>query len=421
MSSTLIEGALIATQDSSRSVLEGNILVQDDRIVYVGKESRVADNHIMASGMIAIPGFINTHSHAPMAHFKGKLDDMSLEQFLEKTFELDSQRTDEGIYNSSRVSMLEMIDSGITSFLDLYYSEDQVARAAKEVGMRSFLSWVTLDEEFTTQPGSPLSNAEHFIAKFSGDELVSPSIGVQGIYVSSDENYHKSLEIAEKYDTIMHTHLAETRKEVYDFVKKSNGERPIEHLSKIGFLNQRLVAAHCVWATLREVKLLSQTGVKVSWNSVSNSKLGVGGIAPIPEMLENNVLVTLGTDSNGSNNSLNPFESMKYASISVKNERWDASRIKAQQIFDMATINGAVALGRNDLGSLEVGKKADIVLLDARKPNLMPTDANSVISNTVYSANTTNVDTVMINGKVLKSGGRLLYSGIEKMGNLNFK
>lgn len=420
MDSTLIEGALIATQNSKREVIRGNILVKEGSITYVGTEKKEADNTISGAGKVAIPGLINTHAHVSMSHFKGRLDDMDLEVFLEKTFELDSGRTDEGIFNASRLGMLEMIDAGITSFADLYYSEDQVARAAREIGIRAFLSWVTLDEEFTTQKGSPLKNAEKFIESHGRDPLVSPSVGVQGIYVSSDENYLKALEIAERHDTLVHTHLAETRKEVYDYVKRSGGKRPIEHLSEIGFLGRRVIAAHCVWATLREVKLLSKGGVKVSWNAVSNSKLGVGGIAPVPEMLENGVNVSLGTDSNGSNNSLNPFESMKFASISVKNERWDASKIRAQEVFDMATVNGAAALGRSDLGSIEEGKRADIVLLDARKPNLIPINLENLVSNVVYSANTSNVDTVMVDGRVLKSAGRLLQKDTQKIYDAEF-
>lgn len=420
MPSTLIEDTLIVTQNSLREVARGNILIEDDHISYVGKEKKEADEVVSGKNRLAMPGMINTHSHAAMSHLKGKLDDISLEEFLEKTFKLDSERTDEGIYNSSALSMLEMLDSGITSFVDLYYSEDKIARAASDIGIRSFLYWVTLDEEYTTQKGSPVKNAEAFIQSHRDNPLITPSIGVQGIYVSSDENYLKSMEIAEKYGTLLHTHLAETRKEVYDFVKKSGGKRPIEHLSEIGVLNERLLAAHCVWATLREVKLMAKGGTKVSWNAVSNAKLGVGGIAPVPEMIENGVTVTLGTDSNGSNNALNPFESMKFAAISVKNERWDASRIAAQQALDMATVNGASALGREDIGSIEPGRKADIILLDTSRPNMAPTDESNAVSNIVYSANTSNVHTVFVNGKILKKNGSLVYDGMEKLLESNF-
>lgn len=419
MSSIQVKNALIVTQNSKREILRGNVFVKNDKIEYIGKEENFAEENIDGSNMILAPGFINTHNHVAMAHFKGRLDDVNLEEFLDKTYKFDSNRTDEGIYNSSKLGMYEMIDSGTTSFLDLYYSEDQIAKAALDVGIRAFLSWVTLDHEYTTQKGDPIKNAENFIINNRSSALVTPSIGVQGIYVSSDETYHKAQEIARKYKTIVHTHLAETRKEVYDFVKKSNGIRPIEHLNEIGFLSKNVIAAHAVWATLREVRMLAANSVKVSWNAISNSKLAVGGIAPIPEMLENGVVVSLGTDSNGSNNSLNMFECMKFSSISIKNERWDASIINAQTILDMATVNAAASLNRGDLGSIEVGNKADLILVELN-PNLIPTTEENAVSNLVYSANPSNVDTVIVDGKILKNKGRLVGFDASSFVDINY-
>ena len=419
MSSIEIRNALIVTQNTSRDIFRGNVLLKDDRIEQIGQEENNADEIIDGSGMILLPGFINTHAHIAMSHFKGHLDDVNLHEFLDRTYRYDSNRTDDGIYNSSRLGMYEMIDSGITSFLDLYYSEDKVARAAEDVGIRAFLSWVTLDQEFTTQKGDPVKNAEEFIIGHRSSDLITPSVGVQGIYVASDETYHRAQEVASRYETLIHTHLVETRKEVYDFVKKSNGVRPVEHLNDIGFLSGNVVAAHAVWATLREVKMLASNSVKVSWNAISNSKLAVGGVAPIPEMLENGVKVSLGTDSNGSNNSLNMFECMKFSSITMKNERWDASIIKAQKILDMATIDAAESLGRTDIGSVKPGNKADLILLKLN-PNLIPTTEENAVSNIVYSANPSNVETVIVNGRILKKEGKLVNFNPEDYLSLNY-
>ncbi len=415
---TLIKNGIIVTQNERRDVFRGNILVSDDKIVYAGKDEKEAEETIDASGKIIIPGLINTHAHAAMAHLKGKLDDIELGDFLEKTFTYDAKRTDEGIYNSAKLAMFEMIDSGITSFLDLYYSEDVIARAAEDTGIRAFLSWVTLDKEFTTQSGDPVSNAETFIREWKGKTSITPSIGIQGIYVANDETYARAKEVAEKYDTLIHTHLAETRKEVYDLVRKI-GERPVEHLEKIGFLNDRLVAAHCVWVTNHEVKILASKGVNVSWNSVSNFKLGTGGVPPVPEMMENKINITLGTDSNGSNNSLNLFEEMKFSPLTVKNQRWDASFIKAQDVMDFATRNAGKAL-KSPIGTIEAGKKADIVILDARRPGLIPVSEENAISSIVYSANPAYVDTVMVNGRILKRGGKLMNFDPEYFEKCNF-
>ncbi|MEM0155153.1 MAG: amidohydrolase family protein [Thermoplasmataceae archaeon] len=416
MASILIKNALTVTQDAERNIRIANILIEGNRISGVNGKTQDADRVIDATGMIAIPGLINTHAHVAMSHLKGKLDDISLESFLEKTFSLDGERTESGIYNSSRLGIDEMITNGITSFADLYYSEDVISKAVEDSGIRGFLSWNTLDEEFTTQKGNPVKNADHFISTHSGRELVYPSVGVQGIYVSSDENYFRVREVAERHGTIIHTHLAETRKEVYDYVRKSNGKRPTEHLNEIGFLNPKVLAAHSVWVTLSEIRQMARNSVKVSWNSISNGKLGVGGIAPVPEMLESGITVSVGTDSSGSNNSLDMFEAMKFSALWIKNDRWDPAIIAAQTILDMCTVNAAKALDHGDLlGSIEQGKLADIVLIDSRMPNLMPTKAENAVSNIVYSANPSNVKYVLVNGSVLKDNGALVkpFAGVQ--------
>lgn len=404
MSTLKISNGLIITMNPEREILKGDILIEDGLITSIGHVTGGADHEIDAAGKLVMPGMINTHAHVAMAHLKGKLDDIPLEAFLERTFKLDAERTEKGIFNSSSLGMLEMLDSGITSFHDLYYGEDIIARAAEKTGIRAFLAWNTLDRELTTQKGDPVANAESFI-KTGNSELVTRSIGVQGVYVASDETYRRAMEVAERYDTTIHTHLAETRKEVYDFVRK-HGNRPIEHLADIGFLSGRLIAAHCVWATLREVKLMAAAGVKVSWNPTSNSKLGVGGVPPIPEMLENSITVSLGTDSSGSNNSLNILQEAKYGSISVKNQRWDASQLSAMKMLEMCTVDAAASLGRTDIGSIEAGKKADVVLLDTRMPNMM-SGGDAAVNNIIYSSNPSNVTDVIVNGKLLKKDGKL--------------
>lgn len=408
MHSILLKDALIVSQNAAREVSRGNILIEGNRIKAVGDTKDSADEEIDASAKIAMPGMINTHAHVAMAHLKGFLDDIPLNQFLERTFKLDSERTDKGLYNSTLVGSLEMIDSGITSFHDLYYSEDTIAKATQKTGIRAFLSWNTLDEEYTTQKGSPLANARRFVETHRDLDLVTPSIGVQGVYVSSDENYRGAKEAAGDLGTTLHTHLSETRKEVYEFTASHDGERPAEHLHKIGFLGPEVIAAHSAFVNMREVRLMAGDGTKVSWNALSNCKLGTGGLPPIPEMLSNGMTVSLGTDSNGSNNSLNMFECMKYSTLLMKSARWDPSILNAQTMLDFATINAAESLHASDLGSIEPGKLADLVLLESRDPNLFPVGIQDAVSKIVYSANPLNVDTVIVNGKILKRDKRTL-------------
>ena len=408
MKSMLIHNAIIVSQDINRSVFKGNILIEGNRIIYTGPKEKGADEIIDGTGRIAMPGMINTHCHVAMTHLRGQIDDVPLSSFLERTFKLDGERTEKGLYNSALLGIREMVHSGVTSFLDLYYSEDVIARAVEKAGIRGFLAWNTLDEDKTTQKGNPVKNAQHFISEFRGRDLVTPAIGVQGIYVAGDETYLSALDVADREDTIIHGHLAETRQEVYNFVKASKGERPIEHLSKIGFLGPRFIAAHSVWATLNEVRLLSKASASVSWNPVSNAKLGVGGIAPIPEYLNNGVTVSIGSDSTASNNSQDVISSMKFGSIWFKNDRWNPALTNAQMLLDMATVNAAASLKRNDIGAIAPGMLADIVLMDTRNPRMAPTTINNAVSNIVYSADTSCVSDVMVNGVFLKRDGSLL-------------
>ena len=347
-----VNNALILGVKGKNKPVEGNVLIEGEFIKKISDEPFDADKIIDARKNLLVPGFINTHSHVAMSRFKGLLDDIKLSEFLEKTFKLDSQRTDEDIYNSSILGICEMIDSGITSFADLYYSEDIIARAVENTGIRGFLSWNTLDKKFTTQTGEPIENAENFIRSFSKkSSLIIPSIGVQGIYVASDDTYLQAYEISKKYGTIIHTHLAETREEVNNCMKE-RGKRPVEQLDSIGFLNENLLAAHTVWLNLSEVRALAKNSVSISWNSVSNEKLGVGGIPPIPEMMAQGVNVSMGTDSCGSNNSLDMFCVMKNSALSLKNSRWDPSILNADELFQMATQNGSYAVHNNSIGSI---------------------------------------------------------------------
>ena len=409
-----VNNALILGVKGKNKPIEGSLLIKDEFIKKISDEPFDADKVIDAKKNLLIPGFINTHSHVAMSRFKGLLDDIKLSEFLEKTFKLDSQRTDEDIYNSSIMGICEMIDSGITAFADLYYSEDIIARAVEDTGIRGFLSWNTLDKKFTTQTGEPIENAENFIRSFSKrSSLITPSIGVQGIYVASDDTYLKAYEISKKYGTIIHTHLAETREEINNCMKE-RGKRPVEQLDSIGFLNENLLAAHTVWLNLSEVRALSKKNVSISWNSVSNEKLGVGGIPPIPEMMAQGVNVSMGTDSCGSNNSLDMFCVMKNSALSLKNSRWDPSILNADELFQMATQNGSYAVHNNSIGSIGENMLADLVLIDLGASNMFPTSGNNAVNNIIYSANPGNTQTVIVNGNVLKENFRF-SKNLEKL------
>jgi len=395
----LVRGGLVVTQDPKRRVLKGDVLVEDDRIAAVGDVKRKADETIDATGCMVIPGLINAHTHVAMALMRSVADDVYLEQFLDRTFAIDAKRTPEDVGIGATLGCLEMARSGTTTFLDMYYDEDVIAKSVEQIGIRGYLGWTVLDEEFTTQKGKPLANCEKFIRSHKGRRLLKPLVSLQGVYVCSDETLLAGKDLAEREKTFCHFHLSETRHEVYEFQRKS-GKRPGNHLTEIGFYSKGAVAAHSVWLTINEVRELAKAGVSVAHCPTSNMKLASGGVAPVPEMFENGVTVSLGTDSCSSNNSLDMFLEMKFASLLQKSFRWDASVIPAQKAFDMATIDGAKALGaENDLGSIEVGKKADIVVLDCNTPSMLPLTTENAVANLVYASPSGAVRDTIVDGR----------------------
>ncbi len=397
--SILIKNGWIVTQNPNRDIIRGNVYVEDNHIREVGDVKVEADIVIDAREMIVMPGLINTHTHVGMTDMRGIADDVNLENFLTKMWKEEAKRGRDDIYRGAKLGIEEMLRTGTTTFVDMYSDEDVIAKAVKELGIRAYLGWAVVDEEITTQAGSPLKNAEKFVREFMDDELVTPLIAPHAVYTCSEETLLKSKEIADQYDVMMTMHVSETRKEVYEHRKKM-GLRPVEWLEKIGFLNPRLIAVHLVWLTLHEIKLLAKNDVRASHNPTSNMKLGNGGSMPLVEMLQNNITITLGTDSAVSNNNLDMFEVMKIASLLHKNERWNASVTNAQMILDFATLNAAGAL-RLNAGSIEEGKLADIIIVDAREPNARPLHKDTIVSNIVYSISGLNVKYTIVNGKIV--------------------
>ncbi len=397
--SILVKGGLVVTQNWKREVVKGDVLVEDGRISGVGHVKARPDEVIDASGCVVMPGLINCHTHVSMALMRSVADDVKLEKFLDRTFAIDAKRTAEDIGVGATLGCLEMARSGTTSFVDLYYSEDVIAKSTEEVGLRGFLGWAVLDEKFTTQKGKPIKNCERFIREHRNRPLIKPLVAPQGVYVCSDETLMEARELATKENTSCHYHLSETRFEVYEY-QKTTGKRPVDHLAEIGFLSKGDLAAHCVWLTINEVRALAKAGVGVAHCPTSNMKLASGGVAPLPEMFNEGVPVSLGTDGCSSNNSLDMFLEMKFASLMHKANRWDANVIPAQKALDMATIDAARCVGaEKDLGSLEPGKKADLVILDCSIPAMVPTTAENAVANLVYASPSLAVRDTIVDGE----------------------
>src|SRR3990172_7228193 len=358
--SVLLRDGWVVTQNAMRDVVRGDILVENGRIADIGTVKGGADEEIDCGGCAVLPGLINAHGHVANTLLRGRADDVPLEKMLEVAFAADAKLTRRDIQIGALLGCVEMLKSGTTSFVDLFYWEDEVARAVREAGIRGFLAWTVLDPEVTTQRGVPVKNAEQFVRKHKGHPRITPMVGLQGVYACSEETYLAAKDVAEREDVKMHTHLSETRVEVYEHERKT-GLRPVEWLDKIGFLGPNLSAAHCVWVTINEVRTLANRGVAVAHCPVSNMKLASGGVAPVPEMRDAGLAVGLGTDSPISNNGLDLFSDMKVCGLLHKATRWDASVMPAQAVLDLATIDAAKVLGVDrELGSVEVGKRADL-------------------------------------------------------------
>jgi len=419
--STLLKNcSWVVTQDEKRDVLRDvSVLIRDDRIEQIGKSSgSSADFEIDGRGKIALPGLINAHTHLSMVLFRGYADDMVLQDWLQKKiWPLEGKLTAEACYQGALLGSAEMIMSGTTTFMDMYFHMEDVARAVNESGLRAILSYGIIDLFDPAKAKIEQKKSEelfNFLRKLQSPRIRF-ALAPHAPYTCSAETLLWAKEFAEKNDTIIHIHIAETRKEQADS-QKQHGARVIEYLDKIGALSKKMVGAHCVWLTKTEIGLLAKSGVNVTHCPVSNMKLASGGVAPLPEMFDAGIAVSLGTDGAASNNTLDMFETMKVCALLHKAHRWDPTVLNAQKVLDLATIEGARALGmEREIGSIEVGKRADIILLDANLPNMSPIyGPDTVVSDLVYSASSGNVSTTIVDGKVLMENRQLKTVDLDK-------
>jgi len=413
----------IVTQDPQRRVLpNASVRIVDGRVDQVGRVNATSTDEVIdCRRKVLIPGLINTHTHLSMTLFRGYADDLELRDWLEKKiWPLEAKLTGEMCYQGALLGCLEMTRTGTTCFVDMYFHMEDVARAVDEAGLRGILSPGMIDKPDkvgTEQERKATLKFLEFIHQLH-NPLISFAVGPHAPYTCGPETLLWARDLAEKEDALVNIHIAETRGEQAQFEKDGKG-RVADYLDKIGFLNNRVLAAHSVWLTKSEVNLFGKRGVRVSHSPVSNMKLASGGTAPVPEMWDAGVPVGLGTDGPASNNGLDMFDTMKMTALVHKNSRWDPTIMSAQRVLDMATVDGARCIGRErDIGSVEVGKRADLVLLDLRDPNLIPIHRrDTVISDLVYSANGQNVDTTIVDGKPLMVNRKFRKLDPEKIGD----
>ncbi|OYT55207.1 MAG: hypothetical protein B6U72_00200 [Candidatus Altiarchaeales archaeon ex4484_2] len=389
--------------------LEGerkNIYVDGNRIGSLCSDGSRDGEVIDGSNMAAIPGLINTHTHSAMTLFRGFGDDMLLHEWLEeKIWPVEVKLTEEDVYWGSKLACLEMIKSGTTCFNDQYWFMKGTARAVDDMGLRAFLAEAFIDlfdEEKADESRKKTMDFVEYVESM-GNDRIKAALGPHSLYTVSEESLRWFREYSDERDLLIHFHLAETEKESRDCMEK-HGKYPVEYLQDIGFLCDRLIAAHCVWLSREEMEVLARYGVKVSHNPVSNMKLSVGSFFNYRDLKASGVVVSLGTDGCASNNNLDLLEEMKFAAVGQKAFSNDPTALPAKKAFKMATLGGASSL-RIKAGKIEEGKLADIVLVDLKKAALTP--QHNLISNLVYSANGSCVDTVICNGRILMREGRV--------------
>jgi len=407
----LIHDCTIVTLDKKQSIIEkGFIAIKDGQMTSVSKKSRAsrlikAEETINGEGKVALPGLVNCHTHVAMTLFRGVAEDQKLDQWLRETiWPLEAKLKPSDIHEGALLGCLEMIKSGTTCFADMYFYEGMVAKAVEKAGLRAVLAPGIIEAGDVKRGERMLRGAVGFVKKYSGfaEGRVKAQLGPHALYSCSPDLLRQVREAAWKLGVGVHIHLAESTETARSFRAKY-GLGEVEFLERIGFLKGLdVLAAHCIHVSNVEMRLLARRGVHVAYNPVVNMKLGMG-VPKIDELLRLGVTVGIGTDGPASNNTLDMFESMKAAALLQKVSCKDPRVLPAETVLRMATIEGARALGlENSVGSLEVGKRADLVLVDFDKPHLIP--SHNLYANLVYSARGSDVDTVIVDGKILMEG-----------------
>ncbi len=404
---TLIKGAAILTMRSEEPFI-GDILIDGDRIADIQPViSTQADKVINGQGMAAMPGLINAHQHTPMSLLRAFSDDLKLMEWLDKKMlPAEAQMTPEDIYWGAKLAMAEMIKSGTTAFADMYIHMNEIAAAVEETGMRASLTrgLVFLEND----GGRRVTEALDLIQRWSGkaEGRITTMLGPHSPYTVPPQPFRELIALAEQENIPLHTHLAETKEEVVK-IRETYNQTPAEYLFHLGmFEKAHVLLAHSVHLNRRDIGYLKGMRGGVSHNPVSNLKLGCG-IAPVNDMIEQGITIGLGTDGAGSATTLDMFEEIRAASWLQKLDYGDPTKLPAFDALRMATTGSAALLNiAHETGTLEAGKKADIILIHLKKPHLQP--VHNLLSLLAYSANGSDVDTTIINGKIVMQGRQLL-------------
>ena len=396
--SILIKNAFVLDMVGESSQIKNeDVYIEENRIKYIGKNlSQSADYIIDGTGKILMPGLINTHTHLPMSIFKGYKDDKSLMDWLNNAiFPVEDKLQSDDFYYNSCLSILEMIKSGTTTCNDMYFGTERIIDAIEKMGIRANVSWCITDGSINDKP----EKTREYVKKYNSEDYrIKVWVSLHAPYTCSPETVKLCVELAKELNTGIHVHLAETMDEEKT-IKEKYGKTPTEYLNDLNVFDVKTILAHGIYLSDSDIDILKNKDTGIAHNPISNCKLA-SGICNITKLHENGLNVGIGTDGSGSTTTLDMFEEMKTAAYLQKIRSLNPTEIKAYDILKMATIEGAKVLGlENDIGTIEEGKKADIILIDINKPHLYP--SNDIATNLVYSANGSDVETVIIDGKIV--------------------
>ncbi|MCA1560476.1 MAG: amidohydrolase [Acidobacteria bacterium] len=406
--SIILTGGVVVTMDAEGRVLNpGAVAIAGRDIVAIDTPEAIAAAYegsetIDVAGQVVMPGLINTHTHAPMVLYRGLADDLALMEWLQKyIFPAEAKTvTPEFVRAGTRLAALEMIESGTTSYADMYYFEEEIATVTKAAGLRGVLGQTIIQFPVADAktPAEAIARAERFIRQWSGDELILPALAPHAMYTLDMATLKAVRAVADRHHAPVMIHLAETRDEVQT-ARQRHKTTPAQYLESIGFWGPRTLAAHGVWVTPAEIRMLARRHVSVSHNPESNMKLS-SGTAPVLAMQRAGVVVGLGTDGAASNNDLDMFEAMRQTALLQKHASGDPRAMPARAALELATINGARALGlEREIGSLEPGKRADVITVSMATARQTP--MYDPLSHLVYVTRGDDVQMTMVNGRVL--------------------
>ena len=414
----LVTNGIVLTLDADATeIINGAVAIGQDAITALGPADEFVDWSISqvidARGGIIMPGLVNSHTHAAMTCFRGLADDLQLMTWLnDHIFPAEAKLDDQKVYSGTLLACAEMIMSGTTSFCDMYLFEDAVARAAKKAGVRAVVGEVLYD--FNSPNYGPIKNGFKYTQKlidtWQNDPLVTIAVEPHSTYLCAPQLLKKAFKLTQSFNLPLVIHLAESKSEISQ-IKERYNRTPVEHLAELDVLAPNVLACHCVELTDNDIALLQRFDVKVAHNAESNMKLA-SGVAPIPRLINEGICVGMGTDGCASNNDLDLFLEMDSVAKLHKAKTLDPTVMDALTVLKMATIKGARALGLDQaIGSLEIGKKADLIIIDTNKPHLTP--MYNPVSHLVYAAMGSDVTTSIINGNVVMEDGQIKTMDIK--------